>query len=124
MTVIYSNALKDTRMTAVVTTSAGEPGPATMGICIATHASILVILTLLKPSFTEAAQTITVSGVPITGTAAASGTAAIAGIKDSAGNVVVQGLTVGTTAADVIVNTTTINTGDPLILTSGTITHG
>jgi hypothetical protein len=124
MTVIYSNALKDTRMTAVVTACDAGPGPATMEICSATYASVLVILTLLKPSFTEAAQTITVSGVPITGTAAASGTAAIARIKDSAGNVVVQGLTVGTTAADVIVNTTTINTGDPLILTSGTITHG
>ena len=95
-----------------------------MEICTASYAVVLVILTLAKPSFTEATQTITLAGVPISGTAAATGTAAIARLKDSNGNIIISGLTVGTTASDIIVNSTTINTGDPLIMTSGTITHG
>ena len=99
-------------------------GPGTMEICNANYAAVLVIITLQKPSFSEANQTITLNGVPLTGTAAVAGVAALARIKDSGGNIIVSGLTVGTTNADVIVNSTTINVSDPLILTSGTITHG
>jgi hypothetical protein len=35
----------------------------------------------------------------------------------------VTGLTVGTSSADIIVNTTTVATSDPVSVTSATITH-
>jgi len=124
MTVTYSNALKDTRMNAVITAVDAGGAAGSMEICTAGYAAVLGAITLLRPSFTEASQMITVAGVPLTGTAGASGTAALARVKDSSGNVVVSGLTVGTTGTDIIITNTTVSSGQQLTLASGTITHG
>jgi len=124
MTVTYSNALKDTRMTAVVSAVDGGGSAGTMEICTAGYAAVLGAITLQRPSFSEASQTITVAGVPLSATAGNSGTAALARIKDSSGNVIVSGLTVGTSGTDVIISSTTVASGQQLTLTSGTIAHG
>jgi len=124
MAVTYANALKDTRMQAVVTAVDAGGSAGTMEICTAGYAAVLGAITLQRPSFTEASQTITVAGVPLSATAGNSGTAAVARIKDSGGNVIVSGLTVGTSGTDVIISSTGVSSGQQLTLTAGTITHG
>jgi len=124
MAVTYANALKDTRMQAVVTAVDAGGSAGTMEICTAGYAAVLGAITLQRPSFSEAAQTITVAGVPLSATAGNSGTAAVARIKDSGGNVIVSGLTVGTSGTDVIISSTGVSSGQQLTLTAGTITHG
>lgn len=57
-------------------------------------------------------------------TASGSGTAAVARLLTSAGVMKVEGLTVGTSGTDVILDTTTIVSGDTVSITSGTITEG
>jgi hypothetical protein len=57
------------------------------------------------------------------GTANAAGTAALADLVDGAGTVVASGLTVGTSAADIILNDLAIANGSLVTINSGTITH-
>lgn len=124
MTVTYANALKDTRMTAVLNAIDAQSSNGTLEICTSGYAAVLCIIALSKPSFTEASQAITMAGVPKSGTASASGTAAAARIKDSAGNVQINNLTVGTTGSDINLNSTAISNGQTVTITSGVITHG
>jgi hypothetical protein len=124
MAVTYSNALKDTRMTSVITAIDAGAGVGTLEICTAAYAAVLCIITLSKPSFTEAAQQITMAGVPKSGTAGASGTAAAARIKDSNANVIVNNLTVGVSGSDINLNSTAISNGQTVTITAGTIAHG
>ena len=124
MTVIYSNTLKDTRMQAVVTAVDGGGAAGTMEIGSAGFAAVLAVITLQRPSFSEASQTITVLGVPLSGNATSNGTAALARIKDSNGNIIISGLTVGTGGTDILISTTTLTTGLQLSLVAGTIMHG
>lgn len=123
MAVSYSNDIKDLRMTDVITKFDAQVGFATLEICTAAYAVVLVSFILQKPSFSEAAQAITMLGVPLTAVAAAGGTAAVARLKDAAGTVKVSGLTVGTSAADVIVNSTSMTSGQSQTITAATITH-
>lgn len=124
MTVQYINSLKDTRMHDVVTAIDAGSTFGTLEICTSAYASVLCVMTLQKPSFTEANQMITMAGVPLSGTASATGTAANARIKDSNANVVVNGLTVGTAGSDINLNSVVITQGQTVTLNSGTITHG
>jgi hypothetical protein len=123
MTVSYANALKDTRMTAVLNAIDVNASPATIEIGTAAMAAVLVSITLSKPSFSEASQAITMLGVPKSGTASGTGTAAAARIKDGGGNVIVSGLTVGTAGSDINLNSTSITSGQTVTISSGTITH-
>jgi hypothetical protein len=124
MTVTYSNALKDTRMSSVITAIDAGASPGTLEICTAAYAAVLVIITLSKPSFTEATQQITMAGVPKSGTASGSGTAAVARVKDSNANVIINNLTVGVSGSDINLNSTAISNGQTVTITAGTITHG
>jgi hypothetical protein len=124
MTVTYANPLKDTRMQAVVTAVDAGGSPGTLEICTGGYAAVLGTIVLQRPSFSEASQMITVNGVPLSVNAAAAGTAAIARIKDSSGNIVISGLTVGASGTDIVMTTTVVTAGQTLTLTSGTITHG
>jgi hypothetical protein len=124
MTVTYINALKDTRMNAVITAIDAGASFGTLEICTAAYAAVLAIITLSKPSFTEATQAITMAGVPKSGTASGTGTAAAARFKDSNANVVINNLTVGTSGSDINLNSTSITNGQTVTITSGVITHG
>jgi hypothetical protein len=124
MGVSYSSATKSTRMTAVISAIdsqvlAGfiEIGTTNMGV-------VLASINFQKPSFSEAGGKITMLGAPRSGVAAASGTAAVARIKDGAGNTWVTGLTVGTFGTDIILNSTMITAGQTVTIVNGTITHG
>ena len=123
MSVSYAQALKDTRMNAVISAIDAQAANGYLEIGTAGMAAVLVTIAFQKPSFTEANSTITLSGVPRSGVASATGTAANARIKDGSGNVQVSGLTVGTSGADIILNSTSITSGQTVTLTSATITH-
>jgi hypothetical protein len=85
---------------------------------------VLATIPLQKPSFSFAGGVATLLGVPLSVAALAGGTAAKAELRDSAGNVIVSGLTVGTSAADVIVTTTTVNPGQTVqVIAVSTISH-
>ena len=111
-------------MQAVVTAVDGGGAAGTMEIGSAGFAAVLAVITLQRPSFSEASQTITVLGVPLSGNATSNGTAALARIKDSNGNIIISGLTVGTGGTDILISTTTLTTGLQLSLVAGTIMHG
>lgn len=123
MAVNYSATLKTTRMQAVLTAIDANASPGFIEICTTAYASILVTITLSKPSFSISADTLTALGVPKSGVAGNTGTAAIARIKDGAGTVVAQGLTVGTTGSDINLNSTSITSGQTVTLTAGTLQH-
>lgn len=121
MAVIYTTAVKDARLTAVVT-SIGATGVLEVGT--AGMATILFSVNLNNPAGTASGGVLTFSGFPKTTTAIASGTAAAGRIRTATGGTnIVTGLTVGTSGADIIVNTTTVATSDSVEVTSATITH-
>jgi len=114
-------------MDAVITAIDVHANPATMEICTAAYAAVLCIITLADPSFVRSGTppnvVITMQGVPKSGTASGTGTAAVARIKEGGGTTVVNSLTVGTSATDVILNSTSITSGQTVTISSGTITH-
>jgi hypothetical protein len=123
MSVNYSNTIKDARMTQALNGIDNNASPATIEICTAAFAAVLVVVTLSKPSFTEASQALTMAGAPKSGIAGANGTAAIARIKDGGGTVQVNNLSVGTSGSDINLNSVAISSGQTVTLSSGTITH-
>lgn len=125
MSITYNTTVKNNRLTQVL--NALDAGAGDGVLVIGTSAlsgatGVLVTITLTKPSATVAAGVLTLSGVPITATAGAAGTAAKAELRDSAGTVVASGLTVGTSGTDIVINSTSISNGESVTLNSGTIT--
>lgn len=123
MAVNYATTLKTTRMTAVRDAIDAGTGAGTIEIGTTGMASILATLTLSDPCGTVSSGVLTFSAIT-SATAANTGTAAEARIKDSSGNIVVSGLTVGTSGANINLNTTAISAGGSVSLSSGSITHG
>ena len=123
MAVNYSATVKDNRMTQVLNAIDGDVGAATIEICTAAYASVLVTFTFSDPAGSVSAGVLTFSGMPKAATAGNSGTAAVARIKDNSGDVIVQGLTVGTSGTDIIISSTTITASANYSLTAGSITH-
>lgn len=125
MAVTYSTACKTARMNAVVTQIDAGAGPGTLEIGTTGMASVLAVLTLADPCGTVSGDVLTFDFDPdISDTSADnSGTAAEARIKDSNGTVIISGLTVGTSAADIILDSVSITAGQTVTLTTGTITH-
>lgn len=126
MAVTYNAALKTTRMQDVVNAIDAGAGPGTLEIGTAGMASVLAILTLADPCGTVSGSVLTFDTTPAIEDAAANaaGTAAEARIKDSGGTIVVSGLTVGTSGANINLNKTNIAVDDVVQITSATITHG
>lgn len=86
---------------------------------------ILVIINLPNPSFGAASAGVaTALGLPLTGTCILAGTLAIYRVYDRSGtsNLVWSG-TIGTSAADMIVDSTTIVLGQAITITAWTHTH-
>ena len=124
MAVDYSTTVKNARMTAVRDAIDGGPAAGVLEICTTAYTTVLATITLNDPSGTVSSGVLTFSGTPIAATASNNGTAALARLKDSTGAVVCDGLTVGTSGTNVIVNTVTFSSGGAVSLTSATITHG
>jgi hypothetical protein len=123
MAVTYSDALKIIRMDAV-TTAAGAA--AKLEICSAAYASILATITLANPIAPGAAGSgVLTLTMPRSDTSADNtGAAAIARIRTGADVDVVTGLTVGTAATDIILNSTSITQTQQVTINSAVITHG
>ena len=124
MAVIYATTLKTTRMTAVRDAIDGGSGAGTIEIDTSGMATVLAVLTLSDPCGSVSGDTLTFSAITADSSADATGTAAEARIKDSSGNVIVSGLTVGTSGANINLNTTSISAGGSVSLSSASITHG
>lgn len=124
MAVNYSTALKTTRMTAVRDAIDGGTGAGTIEIGTTGMGTLLAVLTLSDPCGSVSNGVLTFSAITADSSADATGTAAEARIKDSAGNVIVSGLTVGTSGSNINLNTTAISAGGSVSLSSASITHG
>src|ERR1700724_4223575 len=124
MAVNYAPALKDDRMTCVITRLDAQSGVAKIEICTSAYATVLSTISLAKPSFTESSGVLTMAGAPKSDSSAANtGTAALARIKDSAGTTWVQGLTCGVGSGDLQLNSLSITSGQTVSIVSATITH-
>lgn len=125
MAVTYNTTLKNTRMTDVVT-AIGSTG--FINIYTAGLATRLSSIALANPAGTVSGGVLTFSGTPLTdSSAAASGTAAAATVTTAAsggGTVVISGLTVSSTTGDIVLSSTNIVSGQPVTITSASITHG
>jgi hypothetical protein len=51
-------------------------------------------------------------------------TAVAARLKDGGGNIIISGLTVSTSGADVVLNSTAISTSQNVAISAATIVHG
>lgn len=124
MAVTYATAVKTARMEAVVTkidegASAGKLKIYTTGL-----GTLLATFTLADPCGTVSGAVLTFDFDPdLSTTAAATGTAAAATITDSDDEVMISGLTVGTSGTDIILDSVSITSGQTVTLTTGTITH-
>lgn len=120
MTVTYTTAVKNARLDAVVTQIGGA---GVLEIGTTGMASVLATITLNATAGTSAGGVLTFSGFPKSTTAANTGTAAAARIRTGGAVDIVTGLTVGTAATDIILNSTSITSGQTVTINSATITH-
>ncbi len=124
MSVTYTNAVKIARMAAVVT-QAGTT--AVLEIGTTGMASVLATIALGNPIAGAAtgAGVLTLSGFPRSDTSAdATGTAAAARIRTATGGTdIITGLTVGLSAADVILDSLSITAGQTVTINSAVFTH-
>jgi hypothetical protein len=127
MSITYSTTVKDTRLTDVVT-AIDAGGAGTLRIYTtggSSSGTLLAEITFDSTCGTVSGGVLTFSGTPLTDSSAAnSGTAAVAELWSGGGTQIVSGLTVGTSATDLVLSSTTIVAGQPVTLTSASITHG
>lgn len=124
MAVTYSAAVKTARMQVVRDAIDAGAGPGVLQIGTTAMGTVLATITLNDPSCTVSGDTLTFAGLPNEDTSAdATGTAAAARIRDSDGNDVVTGLTVGTSGTNIIIDNTSITAGQVVRFNSGTIQH-
>lgn len=123
MAVTYSTTLKNTRLAAVVT-ALGASGKLVLGTSALSGATgVLATIPLASTPGTVSAGVLTLSGLPLSASVSAAGTLAKAELRDGSDVVVATGITVGTSAADIIVGTTTVVTGNVAAITAATITE-
>jgi len=132
----YGSILRSRRMQDVIDAIDGKTFVASSGSAVAgtlvigTIAlsggsdGVLASFTLATPSFVESGGVITLQGLPIQATVAATGAAARAELRDHTGAVQRSGLTVGTAGTDIIIGRTDLTAGQTLAVLSGTITDG
>jgi hypothetical protein len=124
MAVTYAAGVKTSRMEAVLAAiDAGTAGKLEIGT--AAMGAVLATFTLVDPAGTVSGSILTLDFDPdISVAASGTGTAAAARIRTSADADVVTGLTVGTSGTDIILDSTSITSGQTVTITAGTITHG
>ena len=125
MSVTYTNAVKQARLEAVIAQIDASATAGTLEIGTTGMASVLATFTLADPCGAATNDVLTFDFDPDISdlSADATGTAAEARIKNGDGTAVITGLTVGTAAADIILDSVSITAGQTVTLTTGTITH-
>jgi hypothetical protein len=123
MAVTYTTAVKNTRLSAVVT-AIGATGVLEIGTT--GMATVLATIALNATAGTVTGGVLTFSGTPKSDTSAdATGTAAAARIRTASGGTdIVTGLTVGLSATDVTLDSLSIIAGQTVTINAATITHG
>jgi len=95
--------------------------PANANTAVSTQ-TLLATFTLASTAFGSASTgAATLASTPLSATAAATGTASWFRAADGAGTTVFDG-SVGTSSADLVLNTTSITSGNTVQITSGTVT--
>lgn len=122
MPVTYTTAVKNARLSAVVT-QIGSTGVLEIGTT--NMATVLATIALDATAGTASGGVLTFSGFPKSDTSADNtGTAAAARIRTATGGTdIVTGLTVGTSGQDINLNSTSISAGQTVTINSATITH-
>lgn len=122
MAVTYTTAVKNARLSAVVS-QIGSTGVLEIGTT--GMATVLATIALDATAGTASGGVLTFSGFPKSDASAdASGTAAAARIRTASGGTdIVTGLTVGTSGQDINLNSTSISAGQTVTINSATITH-
>ena len=122
MSVVYTTAVKNARLEAVVS-QIGSTGVLEIGTT--DMASVLATIALNATAGTATGGVLTFSGFPKSDTSADNtGTAAAARIRTATGGTdIVTGLTVGTSGTDIVLDNTSINSGQTVTINSATITH-
>lgn len=126
----YSNGTRNAQQNGLITYAGSNAiirlydgtQPANANTAISTQ-TLLVSLTVSGAFGTDSNGTLTFSTVN-NGTAVASGTASFFRIVKSDGTTVVMDGSVGTSSADLVLNTTTVATNDTVAISSGTIVRG
>jgi hypothetical protein len=99
-------------------------GPGVLQIGTTGMGTVLIEVTLADPSGTVTGGVLSLSNFPRSDTSAnATGTAAAARIRDSSGTDVITGLTVGLSAADVILDSLSITAGQTVTINTAAFTH-
>lgn len=126
--ITYITTLANTRLQAVLT-ALDAAGSAKLVLGTSSLAGgvtgTLVTFTLDNPTGIIASRVLTFSGTPKTAVASAGGVTAKAELRTGANTVIADGLTIGAagSAADIIIDTTSIVNGRTVYLLSATITH-
>jgi len=125
MAVTYSLSAKNARLQAVIDTIDAGTGAGYLEIGTTNMGNVLATITFNDPCGTVSSGVLTFSGFPKSDSSAANtGNAAAARIRDSNANDVITGLTVGEagSGADIILDTTHIDAGEIVTLNSATLT--
>lgn len=123
MAVTYTTAVKTARMTAVRDAIDGGSAAGYIEIGTAGMSTVLATIPLTDPCGTVSNGVLTFT-MPHSDTSADNtGTAAAARIRASNATDVVTGLTVGTSGADINLDSVNITAGQTVTLTAGSITH-
>lgn len=124
MAVTYSTACKQARLEAVIAQIDAGSGAGKLKIRDSGN-TVLATIALADPCGSASGATLTFDFDPdVSDTSAdASGTAANAIITDSDDTTIISGLTVGTSGADINLDSVSITAGQTVTLTTGTITH-
>ena len=123
----YSNGTRNAQQEGLITYAGSNAiiriyagtQPANANTAISTQ-TLLAALTITGSFGTDSNGTLTISSVAST-TSVASGTASFFRIVKSDGTTVVMDGSIGTSDADMVVNTTTITSGENVQISSGTI---
>lgn len=124
MAVVYSTTVKNSRLTVVRDAIDGGSAGGTLEIGTTGMGTVLAVIPLADPCGSVSAGVLTLTMPQSDTNADATGTAAEARIKDSSGTVIVSGLTVGTSGANINLSSVGITAGDTVTLNSAAITHG
>lgn len=125
MGVIYAAALRTARMNEVVDAIDAGAGAGKLKIGTTAMGTVLATIPLADPCGSVSGDVLTFDCTPaISDTSAdASGTAAAATITDSDDNVIVSGLSVGTSGTNIVLDSVSITAGQTVTITAATITH-
>lgn len=124
MAVTYTTAMKTARMQVVADAIDAATDPGYLEIGTAAWAATLITIDFESTCGTVTDGTLTFSSFPKTADSTGEGNLAVARIKDGDGNIKVSGLTVGTSNADIILDSVAVTTGKAVRINSAAIVHG